>query len=121
MRSGSADLTSGERLYRWIAAASDAPAGSWTTLMSVEGAEVVVAPRFAERARVAAAGAACRHTTTTLPGTVGTPPVFHGSFAACVSNARCVGTCALRIDGAPVAACDEAASVVARRVVRARQ
>src|SRR5215831_19118519 len=90
--------------------------------MSVDGADVVVAPRFAERARVAASGARCRHTTTSRPGTTGVPPVFQGNLAAWVSSVACAVRFDLRIDGAPpAAACDDAASAVARRVAKARQ
>src|SRR6476646_3636271 len=89
--------------------------------MSEAGEAVVAAPRSADTARVAAAGALCRQTTTSRPGTTAAPPVFQGSLAACVSSAACAVTRVLRIEGAPVVAWEEAVSVVARRVVRARQ
>src|SRR3954471_24177851 len=85
--------------------------------MSAEGADVVVAPRSAERARFAGAGALGRPSTTSRPGTTRAPPVFHGSFAAWVSTLECGFT----IDGAPIAAGDDAISGGGRSRVRARQ
>src|SRR5262245_11008431 len=89
--------------------------------MSVEGAAAVVAPRVADKARVAAWGAPCRQTTTSRPGTRRAPPVFQGSLAAWVSIAACAPVGKVAGEGAPTAGSDEATSGTARTVVRARQ
>src|SRR3954468_18243511 len=89
--------------------------------MSDDGAEVVVAPRSADRDLAAASGGAGRQTTTSLPGTTRAPPLFHGSFAASVEMDVCAPTLGPPTGGAPIAGCGAARIGAARRVARARQ